>query len=130
LEITEAVLIGDDEAALNTFAQLRELGVHIALDDFGTGYSSLRYLHRFPFNKIKIDRAFVGEVAEGTGSAVIKAVVGIAADRAMITTAEGVGTRRQFENGEVARLRPDSGLSVQRCTSGTGDQGDAAVNAA
>jgi diguanylate cyclase (GGDEF)-like protein len=97
LEITEAVLIGDDEAALTTFAQLRELGVHIALDDFGTGYSSLRYLHRFPFDKIKIDRAFVKEVAEGTGSSIIKAVVGIAADRAMITTAEGVETRRQFE---------------------------------
>src|SRR5581483_3177199 len=90
LEITEAVLIGDDEAALTTFAQLRELGAHIALDDFGTGYSSLRYLHRFPFDKIKIDRSFVKEVAEGTGSSIIKAVVGIAADRAMITTAEGV----------------------------------------
>jgi diguanylate cyclase (GGDEF)-like protein len=98
LEITEAVLIADDEAALTTFAQLRELGVHIALDDFGTGYSSLRYLHRFPFDKIKIDRAFVKEVTDDTGSSsIIKAVVGIAAERNMITTAEGVETRRQFE---------------------------------
>ena len=98
LEITEAVLIGDDEAALTTFAQLRELGVHIALDDFGTGYSSLRYLHRFPFDKIKIDRAFVKEVTDDTGSSsIIKAVVGIATERNMITTAEGVETRRQFE---------------------------------
>ncbi|HTC98878.1 MAG TPA: EAL domain-containing protein, partial [Bradyrhizobium sp.] len=88
LEITEAVLIGDDEAALTTFAQLRELGVHIALDDFGTGYSSLRYLHRFPFDKIKIDRAFVKEVTDDTGSSsIIKAVVGIATERNMITTA-------------------------------------------
>jgi diguanylate cyclase (GGDEF)-like protein len=98
LEITEAVLIGDDEAALTTFAQLRELGVHIALDDFGTGYSSLRYLHRFPFDKIKIDRSFVEEVANGPGaSSIIRAVVGIAADRDMITTAEGVETRLQLE---------------------------------
>ena len=98
LEITEAVLIADDEAALTTFAQLRELGVHIALDDFGTGYSSLRYLHRFPFDKIKIDRAFVKEVTDDTGSSsIIKAVVGIATERNMITTAEGVETRRQFE---------------------------------
>jgi diguanylate cyclase (GGDEF)-like protein len=98
LEITEAVLIADDEAALTTFAQLRELGVHIALDDFGTGYSSLRYLHRFPFDKIKIDRAFVKEVTDDTGSSsIIRAVVGIASERNMITTAEGVETRRQFE---------------------------------
>jgi diguanylate cyclase (GGDEF)-like protein len=98
LEITDAVLIGDDEAALRTFGQLRELGVHIALDDFGTGYSSLRYLHRFPFDKIKIDRSFVEEVADGTGaSSIIRAVVGIAADRDMITTAEGVETRVQLE---------------------------------
>jgi predicted signal transduction protein with EAL and GGDEF domain len=98
LEITEAVLMGDDEAALTTFAQLRELGVRIALDDFGTGYSSLRYLHRFPFDKIKIDRSFVKEVADGSGaSSIIKAVVAIAADRSMVTTAEGVETRQQLE---------------------------------
>ena len=98
LEITEAVLIADDEAALTTFEQLRELGVHIALDDFGTGYSSLRYLHRFPFDKIKIDRAFVKEVTDDTGSSsIIKAVVGIASERNMITTAEGVETRSQLE---------------------------------
>jgi diguanylate cyclase (GGDEF)-like protein len=98
LEITEAVLIADDDAALATLNQLRALGVHIALDDFGTGYSSLQYLQRFPFDKIKIDRSFVKEVARNSSSAsIIRAVVSIAADRDTITTAEGVETLQQRE---------------------------------
>ncbi len=102
LEITEAVLIADDDAALVALNQLRALGVHIALDDFGTGYSSLSYLQRFPFDKIKIDRSFVKELTRGTGSAsIIKAVVSIAADRDMITTAEGVETEQQRETVQM-----------------------------
>ncbi len=98
LEITEAVLIADDDAALVTLNQLRALGIHIALDDFGTGYSSLQYLQRFPFDKIKIDRSFVKEVTHNSSSAsIIRAVVSIAADRNMITTAEGVETLHQRE---------------------------------
>jgi len=96
LEITEAVLIADDDAALVALNQLRALGVHIALDDFGTGYSSLQYLQRFPFDKIKIDRSFVKEVVRNSSSSsIIRAVVSIAADRDMITTAEGVETLQQ-----------------------------------
>jgi EAL domain-containing protein (putative c-di-GMP-specific phosphodiesterase class I) len=82
--------------------QLRTLGVHIALDDFGTGYSSLQYLQRFPFDKIKIDRSFVKEVARNSSSAsIIRAVVTIAADRNMITTAEGVETLQQRETVQI-----------------------------
>ena len=92
------MLIADDDAALATLNQLRALGVHIALDDFGTGYSSLQYLQRFPFDKIKIDRSFVKEVTRNSSSAsIIRAVVSIAADRNMITTAEGVETLQQRE---------------------------------
>ncbi len=69
--------------------------MRIALDDFGTGYSSLSYLQRFPFDKIKIDRCFVNDLAEAGGSSIVQAVVNIAAARQMKTTAEGVETERQ-----------------------------------
>jgi diguanylate cyclase (GGDEF)-like protein/PAS domain S-box-containing protein len=97
LEITEAVLIRDDDIALEILHQLRAIGVRIALDDFGTGYSSLSYLQRFPFDKIKIDRCFVNDLAEADGSSIVQAVVNIAAARHMATTAEGVETERQQE---------------------------------
>jgi diguanylate cyclase (GGDEF)-like protein len=96
LEITEAVLIRDDEAALDVLHQLRKLGVRIALDDFGTGYSSLSYLQRFPFDKIKIDRSFIRNLdGEGASSSIVEAVVNIAAASNMTTTAEGVETEQQ-----------------------------------
>jgi EAL domain-containing protein (putative c-di-GMP-specific phosphodiesterase class I) len=70
--------------------------VRIALNDFGTGYSSLSYLQRFPFDKIKIDRCFIRDIAEIDGSsAIVQAVVNIAAARNMTTTAEGVETLEQ-----------------------------------
>jgi diguanylate cyclase (GGDEF)-like protein len=99
LEITEAVLIRDDDAALAILHQLRAIGVRIALDDFGTGYSSLSYLQRFPFDKIKIDRCFVADIAGGPdgSSCIVQAVVNIAAARHMMTTAEGVETLQQQE---------------------------------
>jgi EAL domain-containing protein (putative c-di-GMP-specific phosphodiesterase class I) len=96
LEITEAVLIRDDEAALAILHQLRGLGIRIALDDFGTGYSSLSYLQRFPFDKIKIDRCFIKDIAEPSGApCIVQAVVSIATTRHITTTAEGVETERQ-----------------------------------
>ena len=96
LEITEAVLIRDDEEALAMLHQLRELGVRIALDDFGTGYSSLSYLQRFPFDKIKIDRSFITDLCRTGGSLpIVQAVVTMALARSMSTTAEGVETEAQ-----------------------------------
>ena len=115
LEITEAVLIRDDEAALAVLHQLRELGVRIALDDFGTGYSSLSYLQRFPFDKIKIDRSFIKDIGRRGRVlvAIIQAVVNIAAASNMTTTAEGVEHRAAAESAATARLHRDAGLSVQ-----------------
>ncbi len=87
--------------------------MRIAMDDFGTGYSSLSYLRRFPFDKIKVDRTFVSDLAEGTEHIVIvQAVVSIARALGMTTTAEGVeiGFQRALSRG--ARLRRGAGLSV------------------
>ncbi len=98
LEITEAVLIRDDDAALNLLQHLRDIGVRIALDDFGTGYSSLSYLRRFPFDKIKIDRCFVDGIEQADGSsAIVQAVINIAIAQNMTTTAEGIETDPQRE---------------------------------
>jgi EAL domain-containing protein (putative c-di-GMP-specific phosphodiesterase class I) len=78
--------------------QLKKLGVRIAMDDFGTGYSSLNYLRRFPFDKVKIDRTFIKDIAEKDGSwSIVQAVVSIAKSRNIVTTAEGVETQEQLD---------------------------------
>jgi predicted signal transduction protein with EAL and GGDEF domain len=98
LEVTETVLINDDETTLAVLNELRALGVRIALDDFGTGYSSLSHLQLFPFDKIKIDRSFVRNVAWSADSvAIVRAVIDIAGVRNIATTAEGVETVEQKE---------------------------------
>jgi predicted signal transduction protein with EAL and GGDEF domain len=99
IEITERIIMEDTERTLSNLRRLKELGVRIAMDDFGTGYSSLSYLRRFPFDKIKIDRTFVSDLAEGTEHVVIvQAVVSIARALGLTTTAEGVeiGFQRDY----------------------------------
>jgi diguanylate cyclase (GGDEF)-like protein len=98
LEITESVLLRDDETTLLILQRLKTLGVRIAMDDFGTGYSSLNYLRRFPFDKVKIDRSFIKDVAEKDGSwSIVQAVISIAKARSIATTAEGVETETQLD---------------------------------
>jgi diguanylate cyclase (GGDEF)-like protein len=98
IEITETVLLQNKEATLAVLHQLRALGVRIAMDDFGTGYSSLTYLQCFPFDKIKIDRSFVKDITENTGSLnIVRAVAGLANGMGMTTIAEGVETEEQLE---------------------------------
>jgi diguanylate cyclase (GGDEF)-like protein/PAS domain S-box-containing protein len=97
IEITETVLLHDKEATLAVLHQLRALGVRIAMDDFGTGYSSLTYLQCFPFDKIKIDRSFVKDITENTGSLyIVRAVAALANGMGMAATAEGVETTEQL----------------------------------
>ncbi|MEH2526462.1 MULTISPECIES: bifunctional diguanylate cyclase/phosphodiesterase [unclassified Bradyrhizobium] len=98
LEITESVLLQNSEATLSVLHELRGFGVRISLDDFGTGYSSLSYLRSFPFDKIKIDRSFVSELATREDSmAIVRAVTGLGKSLGIVTTAEGVETDAQFE---------------------------------
>jgi diguanylate cyclase (GGDEF)-like protein/PAS domain S-box-containing protein len=98
LEITESVLLHDNETTMRVLHQLKKLGVRISMDDFGTGYSSLNYLRRFPFDKVKIDRSFIEHIAGDASSlAIVQAVISIAKSRDIATTAEGVETQEQLE---------------------------------
>jgi diguanylate cyclase (GGDEF)-like protein/PAS domain S-box-containing protein len=109
LEITESVLLQDTEATLATLHNFRALGLRISMDDFGTGYSSLSYLRSFPFDKIKIDRSFVSELAvRGDSMAIVRAVTGLGRSLGISTTAEGVETSEQ-----LALLRSEGCNEVQ-----------------
>jgi diguanylate cyclase (GGDEF)-like protein len=97
LEITESTLLDATGSTLDTLHQLKELGIRIALDDFGTGYSSLSYLSIFPFDKIKIDRAFIGDLGNARiDTAIVELVVDLGRKLGIKTTAEGVETERQL----------------------------------
>jgi EAL domain-containing protein (putative c-di-GMP-specific phosphodiesterase class I) len=96
LEITETVLMSDTEKAVETLNQLKALGVGLKIDDFGTGYSSLNYLHRFPFDTVKIDRSFVANIHSDEGAAIVRAIVNLAQNLGMSVVAEGVETSRQM----------------------------------
>ena len=93
LEVTEAMLVGDDERLMQTLHGLRRLGLSIALDDFGTGYSNLAYLQRFPFDVVKIDRRF----AQATASErpLTEAIIGLCRTMGLRPMAEGVETQAQ-----------------------------------
>lgn len=98
LEITESVLLAETEANITILHQLRELGVSISLDDFGTGCSSLSYLRSFPFDKIKIDRSFVKDLAKRPDCvAIVRAISGLGRSLNITTTAEGVETTDQLD---------------------------------
>ncbi len=98
LEITESIFIDESFDAIGQLQALRALGVRIALDDFGTGYSSLAYLRRFPFDRLKIDRAFVQEMLLRQDSrAIVRAMTQLAASLGMRTVAEGVETQAQLQ---------------------------------
>jgi EAL domain-containing protein (putative c-di-GMP-specific phosphodiesterase class I) len=98
LEITESIMLADEDHVLSTLHRLRALGVRIAMDDFGTGYSSLGYLRRFPFDKIKIDQSFVRNMTDRQDCmAIVRAVIGLGRSLGMSVNAEGVETRDQLD---------------------------------
>jgi diguanylate cyclase (GGDEF)-like protein len=110
LEITESVLLHDEVWVRTLLNQLVALGVHIAMDDFGTGYSSLSYLRSFPFTKLKIDRSFIEDLAEGSDSlSIVQATIQLSQKLGLQTTAEGV------ESADQLRI-----LTAEGCTHAQG----------
>ncbi|HUG62549.1 MAG TPA: EAL domain-containing protein, partial [Methylomirabilota bacterium] len=98
LEITETILMDGHERSMSAIARLQEIGVRIALDDFGTGYSSLAYLRSFAVDRIKIDRAFIANLATDRGATeIVGAIAALGKALGMRVTAEGVETREQFD---------------------------------
>ncbi|MGA8615564.1 MAG: EAL domain-containing protein [Xanthobacteraceae bacterium] len=147
LEITETLLLGDNEAVMAELRNLKELGVAIVMDDFGTGYSSLSYLWRFPFDKIKIDRCFMQgfDGSDRDVEAVVKTIIALGRELHMHVTIEGVETAKQAAfldsaNGEqvqgfyfgrpvpaselAASILADFQTALPTPSSATGQEGD------
>jgi diguanylate cyclase (GGDEF)-like protein len=98
LEVTERLLLEDNNRTLATMQQLNNLGVGLSLDDFGTGYSSLNYLRKFPFHKIKIDQSFICDLGdERDARAIIGAVASLGAGLDKTVVAEGIETEEQMK---------------------------------
>jgi EAL domain-containing protein (putative c-di-GMP-specific phosphodiesterase class I) len=98
LELTESVLMEAAQKHNEALERLRRLGVQLAIDDFGTGYSSLSYLRRFPFDRIKIDKSFIDDLAtQNEGIEIVRAIVTLANGLGMSTIAEGVESAVQVD---------------------------------
>jgi len=98
LEITESTLMDQGEQTINKLAQLRARNIQLSIDDFGQGYSSLSYLHRFPINILKIDRAFVNQMSDGGENIeIVRTITMLAHTLNMGVVAEGVETQQQLE---------------------------------
>ena len=97
LEITEGVMLDDEERTLAILVKLKAANVGIAMDDFGTGYASLSYLRRFPFDKLKVDRSFVHQLpGDSESAAIVRAILTMGACLGVATTVEGVETAEQY----------------------------------
>jgi len=110
IEITENILLTDDEKTIALLREVRDLGVCVALDDFGTGFASLTHLRRFPLDRLKIDRSFVTTFgSDAANTAIVTAIVGLARQLGLQTIAEGI------EDADCVRL-----LAAAGCTEGQG----------
>lgn len=98
VEITESLLMSNTEQVISALRKLSAMGVRIAMDDFGTGYSSLAYLWRFPFDKLKIDRAFTQNMENDPKvSLIVRSIISLAHSLQIRVNAEGVETKHQLE---------------------------------
>jgi EAL domain-containing protein (putative c-di-GMP-specific phosphodiesterase class I) len=115
IEITESLFIDEVPLALSNLHAIRQMGVRIALDDFGTGYSSLAYLRRFPFDTLKIDRAFVRELmTRSDARAIVRTIIQLAGTLGMSTVAEGVEEPAQLEVLQRAQCHAIQGYLAAR----------------
>jgi EAL domain-containing protein (putative c-di-GMP-specific phosphodiesterase class I) len=107
LELTESIMINDEESTVALVQQLKDLGVRLSIDDFGTGYSSLSYLSRFPLDELKVDRSFVLGLAKGKRNVeLVRAIIAMAKNLGLDIVVEGVETVEElkFFRGEEARV--------------------------
>ncbi|MGE3466284.1 MAG: PAS domain S-box protein [Pyrinomonadaceae bacterium] len=110
LEVTESTVMEHSERAMKVLSELDRLGIALSTDDFGTGYSSLSYLHRFPFERLKIDRSFINLMDEDKkSSAIVKTILMLGDNLDLEVVAEGIETVSQLEN-----------LRAMGCTKGQG----------
>jgi EAL domain-containing protein (putative c-di-GMP-specific phosphodiesterase class I) len=115
IEVTETAILQHDEDVLRTMKTLKAMGVRVALDDFGAGYSSLLHLRKFPFDTLKIDRAFVVACTEDVQSAaIVHAVISVGRAMGMKVVAEGVETDAQFNFLRVAGVHKIQGFLFSR----------------
>ena len=97
LEVTESTVMEHHDIAHKVLGELHELGVQLSTDDFGTGYSSLSYLHRFPFDRLKIDRSFISKMdAESKSGAIVRTIVLLGQNLNIEVVAEGIETEDQL----------------------------------
>jgi EAL domain-containing protein (putative c-di-GMP-specific phosphodiesterase class I) len=119
LELTESVLMQDDESTISVLQALKAMGVQLTVDDFGTGNSSLGYLRRFPIDTLKIDQSFVHEIStNGDAATFLRAVISMCKTLKKRVVAEGVETREQL-----------AFLATERCSEGQGYYFSPAVDA-
>jgi EAL domain-containing protein (putative c-di-GMP-specific phosphodiesterase class I) len=142
LEITETVASRDTARMMDILTRVRLKGFELAIDDFGTGYSSLKALRQLPFSVIKIDRSFVADMTASADSrAIVKSIIGLAANMNMSTIAEGVETEATawlleqmnvdaMQGYLIARPMPLAGIAPWRTNwvTGGGENGDNRLN--
>lgn len=111
LELTESALISDEDTVLGVLHTLKHIGVQLAIDDFGIGYSSLGRLKKFPIDRLKIDKSFVGDIGMDSGNGEIaSAVIALAEGMGMKVTAEGVETDGQLSFLKMKRCHEVQGF--------------------
>ncbi|ADE11632.1 diguanylate cyclase/phosphodiesterase with PAS/PAC sensor(s) [Sideroxydans lithotrophicus ES-1] len=98
LEITEGIMMGDNQAAFRFLSEMQDLGVQLSIDDFGTGFSSLNYLKQMPVNKLKIDQSFIRDIETDEGdAAIIRSIISLGHRLNLRVIAEGVETQEQLD---------------------------------